>query len=103
MERFREFTGDLVPIIAQGLGDNWSQVRYAASQATRSFYFIIKGDETMREKYDPILVPRMCMNRYYVAEGVKIYSNDTWRMVHEDKGKEAICKYAEQVCTFYIS
>ncbi len=42
------------------------------------------------------------MNRYYVAEGVKIYSNDTWKLVHEDKGKEVICKYAEQVCQFYI-
>lgn len=29
--KFREFCGDLIPIISQGLGDNWSQVRYAAS------------------------------------------------------------------------
>lgn len=29
--KFREFCSDLIPIISQGLGDNWSQVRYAAS------------------------------------------------------------------------
>jgi hypothetical protein len=102
VDHFREFSGDLVPIIAQGLGDNWSQVRYAASIAVRSFYAIAKEDTVMREKYDPILVPRMCMNRYYVAEGVKIYSNDTWKLVHGEKGKDVICKYAQQVCQFYI-
>ena len=73
------FCDDLVPIVAKGLGDNWSQVRYAASQAVRSFYLIAKEDNKMREKFDPLLIPRMCLNRYYVAEGVKIYSNDTWR------------------------
>ena len=87
VDHFREFSGDLVPIIAQGLGDNWSQVRYAASQAVRSFYYIAKEDSNMSEQYVPILVPRMCMNRYYVAEGVKIYSNETWRLVHGEKGR----------------
>ena len=69
----------------------------------RAFYYIAKEDENMREKYDPTLVPRMCMNRYYVAEGVKIYSNETWRLVHGEKGREIICKYAKEVCEFYIS
>lgn len=92
---FRKFSDDLVPIVAQGLGDNWSQVRYAASQAARSFYFIAKEDEELRNKFDPLLVPRMCMNRYYVAEGVKIYSNETWKIVHENNGRQIICKYAE--------
>lgn len=77
-------------------------MRYAASQAARSFYLIAKSDEDLRGQFDPLLVPRMCLNRYYVAEGVKIYSNDTWKMVHEDKGKEVICKYAREVCEFYI-
>jgi len=56
----------------------------------------------MRERYDPLLVPRMCLNRYYVAEGVKIYSNDTWKQVHGDQGKQVICKYSKEVCAFYI-
>jgi len=41
----------------------------------------------MREKYDSMLVPRMCLNRYYVAEGVKIYSNETWKTVQGTEGK----------------
>ena len=45
----------------------------------------------------------MCMNRYYVAEGVKIYSNETWKIVHGNNGRQIICKYAEEVCTFYIA
>lgn len=43
----------------------------------------------------------MCLNRYYVAAGVRIYSNETWQLVFGGKGKEIICKYAEPVCTFY--
>ena len=33
--RFLKFCDKLVPIVAQGLSDNWSQVRYASSQAVR--------------------------------------------------------------------
>ena len=29
--KFRKSCDDLIPIVGQGLGDNWSQVRYAAS------------------------------------------------------------------------
>ena len=88
--------------MARGLADNWSQVRYAASQALRSFYTIVKDVETLKGKYDALLLPRMCLNRYYVAEGVKIYSNETWRMVHGTNGKKMVCKYVKEVCNFYI-
>jgi hypothetical protein len=101
-QKFTAFCDKLVPIVAQGLSDNWSQVRYASSQAVRSFYLIIKDKEEMREKYDPLLVPRMCLNRYYVAEGVKLYSIETWKQVHGEAGKQLVCTYAEQVCRFYI-
>ena len=87
VDKFLSFCDDLVPIVAKGLGDNWSQVRYAASQAVRAFYEIAKQDEALKERFGPLLVPRMCLNRYYVAEGVKIYSNETWRLVHGDQGR----------------
>lgn len=45
----------------------------------------------------------MCLNRYYVAEGVKIYSLETWKQVFGDQGRQIICKYAKEVCNFYIS
>ena len=61
VDKFLSFCDDLVPIVAKGLGDNWSQVRYAASQAVRAFYAIAKQDEALKVKFDPLLVPRMCL------------------------------------------
>ena len=42
------------------------------------------------------------MNRYYVAEGVKIYSIETWKLVHGEQGKQIIIKYVKEVCEYYI-
>ena len=94
---------ETVPIVVGGLGDNWSQVRYAASQAARGFYTIAKDDEELRSAYDPDLVPRMCLNRYYVAEGVKLYSQETWKIVFGEKGRETVAKYAREISAFYIA
>jgi hypothetical protein len=49
------------------------------------------------------MIPRMCLNRYYVAEGVRNYSLETWKMVVEDKGIELVLANAEHICKFYIS
>ena len=92
-----------MPLIQQGLSDNWSQVRYASSLCARSFYAAAGEDSTLRDKYDGMLVPRMCLNRYYVAEGVRVYSNDTWRQCFGEQGKQLVCKYADEVAAFYIS
>lgn len=35
--------------------------------------------------------------RYYVAEGVRIYSQDTWRMVTGGEGKHLVEKFIEHV------
>lgn len=48
--------------LASGLADNWSQVRLAASVATRSFFRAL--DTESRVEYMPLLLPRMCLNRY---------------------------------------
>lgn len=45
----------------------------------------------------------MCLNRYYVAEGVRNYSLETWKMVVEDKGIDLVLANAEPICKFYIS
>jgi hypothetical protein len=84
---FREFCKELVPIVSQGLADNWSQVRYAASHAVRAYYAIAKDDKALRDSFDGALVPRMCLNRYYVAEGVKIYSQETWKNTFGEGGR----------------
>lgn len=100
---FVSFCEKLVPLIQSGLSDNWSQVRYASSLCCRSFYAAVADDNTLQELYNGMLVPRMCLNRYYVAEGVRVYSNDTWKHVFGEKGKKMVCQYADQVADFYIS
>ena len=45
----------------------------------------------------------MCLNRYYVAEGVRNYSIETWKQVFGDRGKQMVCDYAEPIAQFYIS
>ena len=45
----------------------------------------------------------MCLNRYYVAEGVKLYSQETWKIVFGDQGRQTVAKYAKEVSEFYIS
>ena len=59
-------------MLSKGLEDSWSEIRYAASLAVRSFYII--ANSNIREQFDRILIPRMCLNRYYDAAGVQIYS-----------------------------
>ncbi|XP_078313834.1 uncharacterized protein LOC111130281 [Crassostrea virginica] len=87
--------------MAKGLADNWSQVRLASSVATRKFLQSLPTEE-VKAKFYPILIPRMCLNRYYVAEGVRIYSQDTWRMVTEGAGKHLVEKYIDDVVAYYI-
>jgi hypothetical protein len=86
-------------IICKGLSDNWSPVRYAASVAVRSF--LIANTDTKTEYY-PVLLPAMCLNRLYVAEGVKLYSQQTWREVVGMQGKELVCEHMQNVVAHYI-
>ena len=81
MATFNSFAEKLVPLVAAGLGDNWSQVRYASSLCGRSFFLVIKNveDQSSYNQFNEALIPRMCLNRYYVAEGVRNYSIETWR------------------------
>ena len=37
-DNFKEFLEELIPLLAFGLSDNWSQVRYASSLCARSCY-----------------------------------------------------------------
>ena len=41
--QFNQFAEKLVPLVSKGLGDNWSQVRYASSLCARSFFLVIKN------------------------------------------------------------
>eukprot|EP00927_Polykrikos_kofoidii_P042285 TRINITY_DN3615_c0_g1_i1.p1 TRINITY_DN3615_c0_g1~~TRINITY_DN3615_c0_g1_i1.p1 ORF type:complete len:827 (-),score=154.80 TRINITY_DN3615_c0_g1_i1:44-2455(-) len=78
-----------VGLVAEGIRDNWSQVRYAGSTAARAFMeraaeFSRDGDA--RERFYPQLLAPMCLNRHYVAEGVRLYSQETWKSVCGPRG-----------------
>ena len=46
----------------------------------------------------------MILNRLFeIAEGVRLYNVESWKIINEDKGKECVLKYAEEVCNYYIS
>lgn len=75
--------------LADGLADNWSQVRLAASVAARNFLLSLPNHDT-RQLFYPQLLPRLCLNRYYVADGVRIYSQETWRQVAGASGKDLV-------------
>ena len=41
--------------------------------------------------------------RYYVAEGVRLYSQESWRIVTDNRGVELVGEYIKNVVDFYIS
>lgn len=86
--------------LALGLSDNWSQVRMAACFATRKFFSSLGTVDTT---YLDVLIPPMCLNRYYVAEGVRVYSQDTWIMVTKRQGVHLVEEHIGSVVPFYIS
>jgi len=90
-------------LTGRGLSDNWSQVRYAASQAVRTFLLAGNSDQIFCEKFYPILLPMMCLNRYYLAEGVRLYSQESWKLIVKEEGKKNLIKYLPEFIKFYIS
>ncbi|KAG8191252.1 hypothetical protein JTE90_003264 [Oedothorax gibbosus] len=85
-----------------GLSDNWSQVRLASSECARKFLLSFEKEED-REEFFPALLPKMCLNRYYVAEGVKIYSQESWRKIVKENGRAFVKKYIDKFVAHYIS
>jgi len=88
---------DTLPV---GLGDNWSQVRYEASVATRSFMLGLTEQE--REAYFATIMPPMCLNRHYLAEGVRLYSQMSWRLVYGNKGIPLLERYLGETVECYV-
>ncbi|KAL4237616.1 hypothetical protein ACF0H5_002330 [Mactra antiquata] len=87
--------------LGRGLADNWSQVRLASSVACRKFLQSLPSDQA-RHQFYPVLLPRMCLNRYYVAEGVRIYSQDTWKHITGSEGRQLVEMYIGQVVDYYV-
>ena len=110
----------ILKILKVTLADNWSQVRMAASVLCRVFYVtlldyaerhpsIISQADTWLTSTYPLLLPRMCLNRFYLAQGVKLYSHDTWRIIFERSeqygcmgGVESVALNAAPICRYYV-
>ena len=86
---------ELAPRIADGLSDSWSQVRYAACVAARAFLGRVPAEDAPR--FYPSLLPPMCLNRYYVAEGVRLYAQESWRRAVGERGRALVAQYAGDV------
>jgi hypothetical protein len=74
------------------------KVRLAASIATRNFFL----NNSLNEVYLKHLLPCMCLNRYYLAEGVKLYSQDTWLLIFKTNGRSFVEKYLSFVIDYYL-
>ena len=77
----------------------------SASVASRSFLTSIPTNFPDKHAIHALLLPRICLNRYYLAEGVRIYSQETWRLVttlEHGGGREVVEKYIEEVVQYYI-
>lgn len=95
----RDVACQLLPVVSQGLEDNWSQVRFKSSVVVRKLIAGLPIDD--RRKLYPVLLPRMCLNRHYVAEGVRVYSQDTWKTVIGADGRVYLVELLESVISFY--
>ncbi|KAL7578252.1 hypothetical protein ACA910_012671 [Epithemia clementina (nom. ined.)] len=100
------FAQTMVAVLRDGLGDNWSQVRMAASVLCRSYLMALENLNADVTKLYPVLLPRMCLNRFYLAQGVKLYSHETWRLLFQNQ-KEAsgighVVQNLPAVCRYYV-
>ena len=87
-------------IICSGLDENWCEIKLASCKASRAFLLSLTQEE--RKLYWSGLLPQLCMNRFYTAEGVKQYSHETWRIVIQTQGKVLITEYISDIIQHYI-
>lgn len=99
--RVSHVTKACLPSLREGLQDNWSQVRFVASVATRTI--LTSLSKRARQPFYDTLLPRMCLNRHYVAEGVRNYSQETWRTVLGTEGRHLLKRRLTGVLDFYVS
>ena len=89
-------------VLKGGLADNWSQVRMAASVLCRVFITTLQSLHSSLDDLYPTLIPRMCLNRFYLAQGVKLYSHETWKIVFQESGLPVVVKNLPAVCRYYV-
>ncbi len=95
----------LLPVLKAGLADNWSQVRMAASVLNRVMWTTLQAIQAPAENLQalyPTLIPRMCLNRFYLAQGVKLYSHQTWKQIFSESGVAAVAQTIGPIVRYYL-
>jgi hypothetical protein len=95
----------VVAVLKTGLADNWSQVRMAASVLCRVFLQQVSPLMDHNDDDDvmlAVLLPRMCLNRFYLAQGVKLYSHETWKLVFPDSGVPVVARHLPAMVRYYV-
>ena len=86
-----------------GLADPCSQVRMSAAMACRKLLQnvidnSIPEDEQVKKEYFCILLPPLCLSRYYVADTkFMLYSQESWRILAGSDGPVLVSQYVEQI------
>ncbi len=55
------------------------------------------GGEAAQRRFFPVLLAPMCLNRYYVAEGVRLYAQESWARVMGTSGRQRVAEHVDQV------
>ena len=96
----KDMANKLSERLRNGLADNWSQVRLAASVATRQFFQDLNNED--KKANFKLLLPPMCLNRYYLAEGVKLYNQESWRLILGTEGIAYVEFYIKDIVKYYV-
>jgi len=91
----------ILRVLSSRLSDNWSQVRMSASVLTRTLLLTLPP-ATHPAVWSAIL-PSMCLNRHYLADGVKQFSIATWQqIISKDVGLGLVATHIGGVVVHYL-
>ena len=85
--------------LSSGLSDQWPQVRLSAVKTCVVYLRLLSQHH--RESLFPALLPRLCLNRYYPAEGVKIQAQLGWRQITGDQGQSLVTTHLDSTLQLY--
>lgn len=92
----------VVGAVAGGLADAWPQVVYVAVKAARAL--LVSAGAAERAALFPVLLPRLCLSRFYVPEGVQALAQEAWAAVFGPVGgKGAVAALAGPTVACYTT
>lgn len=90
----------LAAVVVGGLADAWPQVVYAAVKAARAL--LVPAGPEERAALFPVLLPRLCLSRYFVPEGVQALAQEAWEALFgAPGGKAAVAALAAETAACY--